>query len=168
MLLAVMDELAFWNDENTSNPDMEVYNAVLPGLVTVDGMIVAISTPHARRGLLPRMWVKHFGKNSPRVVCIQAETRLLNPTISQSLIDEAMEEDRAVAMSEWGAVFRSDLESFVSQEAVDAVVVEGRAELAPKAGVVGSEGFADSLAVPGHDVLIAHLVSGAHMIANAH
>ena len=84
MLLAVMDELAFWNDENTSNPDMEVYNAVLPGLVTVDGMIVAISTPHARRGLLHRMWVKHFGKNSPRVVCIQAETRLLNPTIAQS------------------------------------------------------------------------------------
>jgi hypothetical protein len=135
VLLAVMDELAFWSDETTSNPDTEVYNAVLPGLVTVDGMIVAISTPHARRGLLHRKWVQHFGKNSPRAVCIQAETRLLNPTIDQAVIDAAMEEELAVAKSEWGAEFRSDLESFVSQEAVDAVVVAGRLELAPKAGV---------------------------------
>ena len=37
-----------------------------------------------------------------------------------------MEEDLAVAKSEWGAEFRSDLEFFVSQEAVDAVVVAGR------------------------------------------
>lgn len=135
VLLAVMDELAFWSDENTSNPDTEEYNALLPGTVTIDGMVVAISTPHARRGLLYRKWVQHFGKNSPRVVCIQSETRLLNPTIDQRVIDEAMEEDHAVAMSEWGAQFRSDLEFFVSQEAVDAVVVAGRLELPPKAGV---------------------------------
>jgi hypothetical protein len=42
-----------------------------------------------------------------------------NPTIKQSVIDRAYEDDPAVAASEWGGKFRDDLESYVSPEVVD-------------------------------------------------
>jgi len=65
----------------------------------------------------------------------KAATRTMNPTVPQSVIDEAMEADPAHAAAEYGAEFRSDVETFVSREVVDAAVVPGRHELPPVPGV---------------------------------
>jgi hypothetical protein len=59
----------------------------------------------------------------------------MNPTIPQGVIDRAMEADPAAAAAEWLAQFRTDVESFISREAVEAVVVPGRLELPPVEGV---------------------------------
>jgi phage terminase large subunit-like protein len=48
----IFDETAFWRDDSTATPDTEVYTAVLPSLVTTDGMLIAISSPYRRMGLL--------------------------------------------------------------------------------------------------------------------
>src|SRR5262249_27348310 len=48
-----------------------------------------------------------------------------NPTVPQSVIDAAMEADPTSAAAEYGAEFRSDIESFVSREAVEACVAVG-------------------------------------------
>jgi hypothetical protein len=47
----------------------------------------------------------------------------MNPTVPQNIVDSAYEEDPASAAGEYGAEFRSDVEAFVSQEAVDTCVV---------------------------------------------
>ena len=56
----IFDEVAFWKDENSASPDKEVYNAVGPGLVTLPGsMLIAISSPYRRSGLLFEKWRRH-------------------------------------------------------------------------------------------------------------
>ena len=49
----------------------------------------------------------------------------MNPTVPQRVIDEATERDPAWAAAEYGAQFRSDVQSFVSREAVEACVSLG-------------------------------------------
>jgi hypothetical protein len=77
----------------------------------------------------------------------------LNPTIRQGIIDEAMENDPARAQAEYGALFRSDIESYINREAVEACVAPGLLERAPQSGlryvcfVDPSGGSADSFSL---------------------
>jgi hypothetical protein len=57
----------------------------------------------------------------------------MNPSVPQSFIDEAYEDDPANAAAEYGGLFRSDIESLISREAVEACVVHDRFELPPMA-----------------------------------
>jgi hypothetical protein len=71
--------------------------------------------------------------------------------LPESVITQAYEEDEASASAEYGALFRRDIEVFVSREAVEAVVIAGRVELPPEEGktyrgfVDPSGGSADSM-----------------------
>ena len=42
LLAVVADELAYWRDELSANPDLEVYRAVRPSLARTGGMWIAI------------------------------------------------------------------------------------------------------------------------------
>jgi len=139
---AVLDEVAFWRSDESANPDREIVNALRPAMATVPGaLLLAISSPYARRGILWDTYKRHYGKAGD-VLVWQAPTRVMNPSVPQSLIDAAMDEDEAAAVAEYGAEFRRDVESFVSREVVDAATVPGRRELPPVAGVT-YEGFVD-------------------------
>jgi hypothetical protein len=61
-------------------------------------------------------------------------TAHLNPVVDKAEIARAYQEDPQAAASEWGAEFRSDLESFVSVEAVDKCVQKHVTELPPVHG----------------------------------
>ena len=93
-----------------------------PGLASLPGsLVIGISSPYRRSGLLHKKFQDHYGKNG-KVLVIKAPTRVLNPLIAQSVIDEAMAEDPAAASAEWMAEFRDDISAFVSREAIDACV----------------------------------------------
>jgi hypothetical protein len=159
LVAALCDELAFWRtDEGSSNPDSEIIGAIRPAMATVPGsVLLCASSPYARRGALWDAFRRHFAKPSP-VLVWKAGTRTMNPTVPQSVIDEAIEADPASAMAEYGAEFRIDVETFVSREVVEAAVVAGRHELPPvprmayRAFVDPSGGSADSMTLA-----IAHL-----------
>jgi hypothetical protein len=88
----------------------------------------------------------------------------MNPTVRQSVIDEATDRDPASAAAEWLAEFRTDIESFVSREAVEACIAFDVRERAPMSSlryygfVDPSGGSADSMTLAiGHrenDVVI--------------
>ena len=78
-----------------------------------------------------RPFKDHHGKDDSDVLCWQAATLVMNPTISQALIDRDMALDPEAARAEWLAEFRSDLEAFLTIEAIQAVMVQGRYELPP-------------------------------------
>lgn len=119
----VFDETAFWRDADTStNPDTEIYSAILPALATTRGMLVGISSPHRRSGLLFKKHQASFGQNDPNVLVIVAPTVRLNPTIDASAIARAREMDPDAARSEWDAQFRDDISDFLTRVAVDACV----------------------------------------------
>jgi len=133
---AVLDELAFWPVEDSANPDREVLTALRPAMATTPGaMMLCLSSPYARRGELWRAHQRYYGKKEGDVLVIRAATGQLNPAVPQQVIDRAFEEDEVAAWSEYGQGgeirFRSDVESFVTLEAVESCVVPGRIELPP-------------------------------------
>ena len=74
---------------------------------------------------------KHFGpEGDPTILVAQGATRDFNPELPQSIIDKAMERDPAAASAEYMAQFRTDVEGFITREAVEACVNLGVRERA--------------------------------------
>jgi len=61
----IADEIAFWRSEDSANPDSEIIAAVRPGLATLGGPLLALSSPYARRGELWTAYRRHYGTDSP-------------------------------------------------------------------------------------------------------
>jgi hypothetical protein len=136
LLACIFDEAAFWRDESSANPDLAVYTAVLPMLLRTGGMLIGISTPYRRVGLLHAKHRDCFGKDDANVLVVQGATELFNPTINKAEIAAARAADPHGAVSEWDAGFRSDLAAFLDDASIDAAIDYGRPlELPPREGV---------------------------------
>ncbi len=124
----IADEIAFWRSDESANPDVEILNALRPALATLNGKLIALSSPYAKRGALWTIYNRFFGKHGT-VLVAQAPSRTMNPTLPQRVIDEAIERDPEAASAEYLAQFRSDLETFLLREVVDTAVRSGPLEL---------------------------------------
>jgi hypothetical protein len=164
---ALGDEVAFWSsDDNASSPDSEILAALRPAMALIPGAVLLMaSSPYSRRGVLWNAYRKHFGQDNEHVLVWQADSRSMNPTVPQEVIDTAYADDPAAAAAEYSAVFRTDLESFVSREAVEACISYGVRERAPVAGIryVGfcdpSGGSVDSMTIA-----VAHRENGVAVL----
>ncbi len=137
LLLAILDEASFLRDETSSTPDIEAARALLPGLMTTNGMLITLSSPYRRAGLLFQLYRDHFGRDSEDVLCVAGPSVAFNPTLDAEMIAAAREADPQAALSEWDGQFRTDLSQFLDDAAIDAAVDHGRpAELPPREGVV--------------------------------
>jgi hypothetical protein len=161
LIAALCDEIAFWRSDESANPDKEILAALRPSMATIPGaMLLCASSPYARRGALWDAYRKHFAQNN-NVLIWKAPTLIMNPSVPQRVIDEAIEADSASAAAEYGAEFRTDVESFISREIVDAAVALGRHELPRVDGcsyvafVDPSGGSSDSMTLG-----IAHMEAG--------
>lgn len=170
LIAALCDEAAFWrSDESGANPDKEILAAIRPAMATIPGSrLLVASSPYARRGILWDAFQRHYAKPSP-VLVWKAATATMNPTVPQSIIDEAMEADPASARAEYFAEFRSDVETFVTREVLDACT-KGVFELPPDPMVTSYVGFVDpsggsadlmTLAIAHQDELSKHAVLDA-------
>jgi len=125
-LAVIGDEVAYWMDDTTSsNPDTEILAAARPTLATTGGPLICISSPYARRGVLWQAYREHFGKDDDGVFVAQAASREMNPLLSQAIVDRALEQDAAKNSAEYLAQFRSDIEGFLSQEAIEQCIIAG-------------------------------------------
>ncbi len=142
LVAALCDEIAFWRSDESANPDKEILQAIRPATATIpNAMLLCASSPYARRGAMWDAYRKHFGKDSP-VLFWKAPTRTMNPSVPQSFIDAAYEDDPVSAEAEYGANFRTDIESFISREIVDAAVMLNRYVL-PRIEGAGYVAFVD-------------------------
>jgi hypothetical protein len=118
----IADEAAFWySDEFSANADVEIINACKPGLITTGGPLIIASSPYARRGVLWQQFKKHYGPDGdPLVLVARGASRDLNPSLPQATIDREYEKDAASAKAEYGAEFRTDIESYIPIEVVEA------------------------------------------------
>jgi hypothetical protein len=154
VVAALCDELAFWMGEDSANPDTEIIAALKPAMATIPrALMLKASSPYSRRGVLWNDHRKHFGKDDSAPLIWQADTRTMNPSVPEAVIADAYEDDPANAAAEYGAQFRSDIEAFVTREAAEACVIDGRFELPPMASVSYSAfvdpsgGSADSMSL---------------------
>ena len=140
---AICDEIAFWRSEDSANPDKEILKALRPSLATTGGLLACISSPHAKRGELYGTFKRHFGQDGHRAILVaNAPSRTMNPSLSRRVVDRAYDEDPDSAAAEYGARFRSDVEQFVSREAIEACVAADVKVRSPLSGVRYS-GFCD-------------------------
>lgn len=143
VIAAIFEEVAFWRSEYSANPDKEILRAVRPSMLTVPGaLLLGISSPYARRGLLYEKYKKHFGRDGSKVLVWQADTQTMNPQVDAGVIKEAYEDDPIAAAAEYGAEFRSDIQNYIDREALDAVVSVDVRERPPITGV-RYNGFVD-------------------------
>jgi hypothetical protein len=143
LLAVIFDEVSFWRSEESAQPDVEVYRAVMPALATTGGMLVAISSPYRRIGLLHTKHRDYYGKDHGTVLVIQGESRQFNPTLDDEVIQRAREEDPQAAIAEWDGLFRTDLSQFLDDEVIDAAIDYGRPlELPPRENLTYA-GFGD-------------------------
>jgi hypothetical protein len=132
LITAICDEIAFWRSEDAANPDHEILAGLRPGMATVPGaLLLCISSPFARRGALWETYSKHFGQDGDSVLVWQGDTASMHPDVDARVIADAYEQDEAAASAEYGALFRRDLEAFVSREVIASCVVPDRHELPP-------------------------------------
>lgn len=136
ILACIFDEAAFWRDESFASPDVEVYNAVRPGLARVPGsMAVIISSVHKRSGLLYSKIKALHGKDDTRALTVLGGTRDFNPSFDQAVIDAALAEDREKFSAEYLSLWRDDLQSWLSRDILEAAVDTGVLVRDPVRGV---------------------------------
>jgi hypothetical protein len=123
IIAALCDELAFWPHDEAADPDYAVIDALRPGMAQFpNAMLLCASSPYSRRGALHDAYKRHYAQDGDPVLVWKAATRVMNPTVPQSVIDTAMARDASDAMAEWMAEFRTDIESFVPIEVVERCV----------------------------------------------
>jgi hypothetical protein len=132
----VCDEVGYWRSDDSVAPDVETYTAVLPSLVTTNGLLVGISTGYRRAGLLYEKHRDHHGVDSADVLVVSCPTTTFNKTISEADIAALRAADPVAGRAEWDGMFRDDVATFLDDELIDAAVEHGRPlELPPRPGV---------------------------------
>ncbi len=76
LLCVLLDELAFFTDETSANPDTELIAALKPGMVSIpDALLIGLSSPYAKRGVLYREYKEHFGVRNSATLIWKAPSR---------------------------------------------------------------------------------------------
>lgn len=160
----IADEIAFWPTDDAADPDKEILGAIRPAMATIPGaLLVALSSPYARRGELWRMFRERFGHDGD-VLVWKASTQIMNPAVPVDVIDAAYAEDPAAASAEYGAEFRRDIETFIDAEILATIVVKGRTVIPAQYGIP-YVAFADPAGGSGGD---SFTLAIGHRTANGH
>jgi hypothetical protein len=163
----------FTSDRIWHSWNSEVLTAILPAMSTTGGMLIALSSPYRKTGLLYERHKHHFGVDGDGVLVVQGGTQQFNSTLTDEIINEQREANPDAAPSEWDAQFRSDRWGFLSDDTIDGAIDHDRPrELAPKPGVIyfafvdASGGGSDAYAIAvGHkegERIIIDVVRGKH------
>ena len=140
---AIFDECAHWLGDDYANPDVEVDNAVSPGLMRFPGSLkIIISSVHRRAGLLYDKFAKHFGKDDDDVLVVLGTSLQFNPTLDAAEIDRQLQLDPEKAGAEYLSLWRDDLTNFLDRQLVEAAIERGSVVRPPMPGVAYSA-FAD-------------------------
>ena len=133
LVAALCDEEAFWQTgEDAALPDVETLAALYPALVTIPGaMLLRATTAYAKRGASWTSFKKYYGVDDAPVLVWRAPTLVMNPTVPESVIEEARESDPQAARSEYDAEFRDDISGFVDLATIEAAIETGVTVRAP-------------------------------------
>ncbi len=120
-MLIILDELAHFNDVGQSDAK-SVYKAITPSVATyspkdpndstipigeVEGRIISISSPLGRQGFFYELFQLGFegGKASSGMLCLQAPTWEVNPTIPETWFEKEYAKGATEFFTEYGADF---------------------------------------------------------------
>lgn len=131
-LVVIMDEMAHFTDEGQSSADA-VYNAVTPStsafspkdpddtripIGEVEGRIISISSPLGKQGMFFKLFTLGMGggKASENMLCIQAPTWEVNPTVPAHEFEKHYAKDPTVFFTEYGGEFTDRTRGWIESE----------------------------------------------------
>lgn len=131
-IVVILDEIAHFTDKGQSSAD-EVYNAVTPStsafspkdpndtrvpIGEVEGRIISISSPLGRQGHFYRLFQIGLqgGVASENMLCIQAPTWEVNPTIPAGEFEKNYRKDAVVFFTEYGGEFTDRTRGWIERE----------------------------------------------------
>jgi hypothetical protein len=104
--------------------------------MTTRGMLICISSPYRRLGLVFSKYRDCYGKDDSHVLVVQGASRDFNATLDEDAIAAARADDPQGAMAEWDGEFRNDLSQFLDDASIDGAIDHGRPpELPPREGI---------------------------------
>jgi hypothetical protein len=137
---AGIDEMAFFRfQEGAAAQDVEVEASIRRGMLSQKNpVLIKVSTPYAREGVLYRDVQEYFGRDdSDDVLVMRAPSGVLNPQISADrLAEEQRIMDPQRFAREYEAEFVDAATAWLSNELIEAAVDTGVTERAPMPGVV--------------------------------
>lgn len=140
---ALLDEQAYWPTEDSAEPDLEVLRGIKPSQANVpQAIVVGASSLYTRRGLLYTKYRDHYGQDGSILVW-KANTLLMHDTpVIRAYVQTAWDEDPIAAAAEVGGLepgtdidFRTDVETYVPVEVIDACTDAGTHEREPVRGI---------------------------------
>ena len=132
-------ECCHWRtDESAASSDEEVVGAAEPSMAMCPGggLLMLGSSVYRRRGYMFRQFTKLHGNDSSEdSICWFAPSRVMNPRLPASVVDDAMAEDAPRARAEFLNVWREDVSDFCPLDVIEAATDFGVHERPPKRGV---------------------------------
>ena len=121
-LVVILDEMAHFTEDSGSSSAEAVYKAVTPSMKTfspkdplnprraigdVEARLIAISSPMGRQGMFYKLFQAGMkgGKASQNMLCIEAPTWEVNPTLPASAFEEEYMKDATSFFTEFGGRF---------------------------------------------------------------
>ena len=143
LLAAVVDEVAMFglSEESKVKSDTELVRAIRPSLATTGGRLICVGTPYRAAGYAYNVFRNHWGNEEGDILVWNAPSLVMNPTLSPKVVERAVAEDPTAAAVEYCVacgLFREDVDSYVERSVVEACVIRGRKELAPRGDVTYS------------------------------
>ncbi len=131
VVCCICDEIAFWwTEDNYANPDVEVIRAVRPAMATFEyAKLLLVSSPYAMNGVLWDAWQGR--EKDTEILVWHASTSLMNPTVTERFLKKEKARDPENYRREYEAEFTDAVSSFLSAEAIQECVVQGRSEVPP-------------------------------------
>jgi hypothetical protein len=124
---ALLDEIAQMPTSDSVRSDVQIINAIRPGMATLPGSILlCASSPYASRGALFDAFQRHYGWDDSDVLVWRAPTRTMNASVPQAIIDAALKEDASAGAAEWLAEFRQDVSGYLDEATLSAAVDHDR------------------------------------------
>lgn len=147
-IVIILDELAHFNDAGQSDA-LKIYRAVKPSLAAfspkspkdhrkavgpVEGRILSISSPLGKQGFFYQKFRQGFtgGLESRNMLCIQAPSWEVNPTLEATFLAEEYATDATSFFTEYGADFTDRTRGWLEPEHLLACV-DPKLRPAPKA-----------------------------------
>jgi hypothetical protein len=131
-VVGLLDEVAFFADDDGANPDKEIVRGVKAGMSRVPGSFIGgFSSPYAPRGILYERFQENYGRDTG-VLFWKADSLYMSPGVPKLTeeVEEAYRTDPIAAATEYGAEFRKDVMAFVTEDIVAAAMTP-RGWLAP-------------------------------------
>lgn len=183
-LVVILDEVAHFTDKGQSGAEA-VYNAVTPStsafspkdpndsripIGPVEGRIILISSPLGRQGQFYKLFQigMRGGKAAENMLCVQAPTWEVNPTVPASEFEKHYIKDPNVFFTEYGGVFTDRTKGWIDKETdlMDCVIPDRIARTGGKSKAPHFIGIDLGLVGDGTAIAIGHIDSNNKIVVD--